>query len=90
MDTSSMYIERLEQAVCVMGPAFRRRSMQLRHQRSCGSHGAWSRGLHPFLLSRYPVRFADGHEKATVADAITGLKRAIDLFKVCRGEAAVS
>lgn len=130
MDTSSMYIERLEHAVRVMaGLSGGDRSnfdinvvaVRTEHGlRACiaghcgldpwfqaqglttfvddgkgGSTGDLSIGFgeffgtcNPFLRSRYPVRLADGHEDISVADAISGLKRAIDLFKACRGEAA--
>ncbi len=130
MDTTLMYIERLEQALRVMAGLSEQDRTHFditviairskRGLRACiaghcgldpwfqaqglttfvddsksGSTGDLSVGFgeffgtcNPFLRSRYPARFADGHEDVSVADAITELKRAIELFKGRHGKAA--
>lgn len=128
MDTTAIYIERLEQAVrvmtslsedeqahfditvvavrnekglraciagyCGLDPWFQAQGLYTYVDDDDGSTGDLSVGFgeffgtcDPFLRSRFPIRFSDGHEDVTVSDAITGLKSAIELFK-CRREDA--
>lgn len=124
MDTTAIYIERLEQAVrvmtnlseddrahfditvvairnetgvqaciaghCGLDPWFQAEGLYTHVAYDCDDYaiGDLSIGVgeffgtcKPFLRNEYPVRFLDGHEDVSAADAITALKCAIDLFR---------